>query len=137
MCKKIAAILCSLCMLFSVGSTAMATSYDAADTTPSQISPRYSYATFVDASLDVSNGTAYVYVTGEGNSSVTRIKITARLQKKSGSGWSTIKTWTQTTYDDNATLDESYSVSSGTYRVSASIDYNSGKEVVSILSNVV
>ncbi len=137
MFKKLTAILCTLCILLGVGTTALATTeLSPMYANSGDVQPRYTLARYVDASLSISGSTAYVYVEAEGISSVTKIKITANLQKKSGSSWTTVKSWTQTTYDNYAVLDESYSPvsSSATYRVSYRAVFN-GSETVSGYSN--
>lgn len=140
MLKKILALVCTFCLLFAMGTQAMAVTVeqdidtDVAD----QIQPRYTDIVDLYAFLTVDSDTANVYVEATGSSSVTKITIQAILQKKSSSGsWTTVKSWSGTTSDNSATLDKSYPVSSGTYRVYATATFytSSGKEVGSDISD--
>lgn len=140
MLKKTLALVCSFCLLFAMGTQAMATTSVELDTDPAvedQIQPRYTDIVDVYAEVVVGSGTADVYVSAEGSDNVTKIMIQATLQKKSSSGsWSKVKSWSQTTNGNSAVLEESYPVSSGKYRVSATATFytSSGKETGSDVS---
>lgn len=135
MLKKTLALVCTFCLLFTMGAQAMAATSVELDTDSviaEQIQPRYTDILDVYAEMTISEGTADVYVFAKGSVNVSKITIQAVLQKKTSSGsWSTVKSWSGTTSDNTATLDKSYPVSSGTYRVSATATFytSSGKEV--------
>lgn len=137
MFKKLAATLCALCMFVSAGTTALAaTEADVVSPDVGVVEPRYAYADYVDATLSISGGTAYVDGEAQGKSNVTKVKITAVLQKKSGSSWSTVKSWSDTASDTYAYISETRSslTSSATYRVKVTAVFN-GSETVTVYSD--
>ncbi|WP_050697549.1 hypothetical protein [Anaeromassilibacillus senegalensis] len=135
MLKKTLALVCTFCLLFAMGTQAMATTsveLDIDSTVADQIQPRYTDIMDLYAELTINGNSADVYVYAVGSSNVTKITIQATLQKESSSGkWSTVKSWSQTFSGNIAELEKSYPVSSGTYRVSATATFytSSGKEV--------
>ncbi|WP_195984044.1 hypothetical protein [Clostridium sp. D33t1_170424_F3] len=140
MLKKTLALVCTFCLLFAMGTQAMAATSVELDTDPvaaDQIQPRYNDIVNMYADLSISNGTAYVYAEAEGSSNVTKITIKATLQKKTSSGWSAVKTWSDTINGNSASLDETYPVSSGTYRVTATFTFytSAGRETGSDTSS--
>lgn len=52
-----------------------------------------------------------------GYTTTTKVKITAYLQKKSGTTWSNVANWSQTFAASSGTLSKTKDVSAGTYRV--------------------
>ena len=136
MFKKFAAILCAFCMIASVGTSAMAVAEVEPDEVVSaiEIQPRYTYADYVDAYLDVSGGTAYVDAEAAGKSNVNSIRMTVTLQKKSGSSWTSVRSWTESDSSDFVSLSKEASVSSGTYRVRVTATFNNS-ETVTAYSN--
>lgn len=140
MLKKTLALVCTFCLLFTMGTQAMAATVEQEidSVVSDEIQPRYTDIFDLYAELTINNGTADVYVYAEGSDNVTKITIQAILQKKSSSGsWSNIKSWSETTSGNFAVLDKSYPVSSGTYRVSATATFytSAGKEVGSDTSS--
>ena len=122
-------------MIASVGTNAMAVAEVQPDEVSAiEIQPRYTYADYVDSWLDVSGGTAYVEAEAAGKSNVTSIRLTVTLQKKSGSSWSSVRSWTESDSSDFVSLSKELSVSSGTYRVRATAVFN-GSETVTVYSN--
>lgn len=68
-----------------------------------------------------------------GNSSITRITIKMELQKKNGSSYSTVKTWSSTTNSSSASMRKTAVVSSkATYRVKTifTLYSSNGKETI-------
>lgn len=133
MLKKTLALVCTFCLLFTMGAQAMAATSVELDTDPvieEQIQPRYTDILDLYAEVTISGGTADVYVSAEGSDNVSKITIQATLQKKTSSGWSNVKSWSDTTNGNSAVLEESCSVSSGTYRVSTTATFytSSGRE---------
>lgn len=140
MLKKTLALVCTFCLLFAMGTQAMAATVkqEIDSVVADEIQPRYNNIMDLYAELTINNGTADVYVYAEGSDKVTKITIQAILQKKSSSGsWSNVKSWSETTSGNTATLEKSYPVSSGTYRVTATATFytSSGKEVGSDTSS--
>lgn len=99
------------------------------------ISPYYTYASIVQTDLSISGKTATAYVSLDGNSTIKSISVTYRLQKKSGSSWSTVKTWTASSSGRSLNSKNSYSslTSGAQYRVYATfavIGKDGGKETI-------
>ena len=69
---------------------------------------------------DTSVHTGYGYTSG----------VIVELQKKSGSSWSTVKTWSNYSGGVYSVVDEYYYVSNGTYRVKATHEAYSGSTLV-------
>jgi len=92
----------------------------------------YVYAIQASADIGISSGTAIatarIYTSSKSNS----IDLTLKLQKKSASSWSTVKTWTASSNNTSLHLSKSKAISQGTYRVYAkfTISGNSGSEVI-------
>lgn len=83
----------------------------------SSISPRFTYISQYRLDFDVTGGNANISATLEGNSDVTDTNIKCNLEKLTGSTyWMQIKSFSASGTRD-ASLDTSYGVSSGTYRV--------------------
>lgn len=84
--------------------------------------PRYINAANIGATLKIEGATAYVFSTVTAKR-VCRVSTMMRLQRKNGSTWETIRTWTATS--DKGTLDVYETVSltkRGTYRVYTEFD---------------
>ena len=63
------------------------------------VSPCYTYTSYTSTSFSISNGDAICNTYAEGyRSSTTKITITQTLQKKSGSSWVDVWSWTNTEY---------------------------------------
>lgn len=58
------------------------------------ITPKYTYAHSVTTELSITGTTASVYVGLKGNSMIKSISVTYSLQKKSGTSWQSVKSWT-------------------------------------------
>lgn len=121
--KKFTAVVLCIAFLFAMSVPAFA----ATDTKGSGIHLQYVYINDISSTVSTNGGTAKVYARLRGTSSVTRIVISTELQQYNG-GWSTIASWTQTTYGNSATLLKSSSISSGYYyRAVSTFDvYNGG-----------
>ena len=114
--KKMLTLITCIILAFSISSTALASSY----VTDSDMSVQYVYINVASSSLTISaDGTAsivcYVTRTSTGNS----IYLKATLQKYSSGRWIDITNWTVSTSSTTAYISETYTVSSGTYRVAA------------------
>lgn len=84
------------------------------------ISPRFSYIMSTNAGLTIdSSNKAYVNVNLVGNSTVTSCKADIILQKKFGTGWYNAKSWSASSNSRVLSFSDSYSVSSGEYRLVA------------------
>ena len=90
--KKIISLVLTCVMLISMATPAFA--YETNMEANKIVSPRFTYISVASANLSVSSSNmASVSVDLTGNSEVTKTKATVRLQKKSGNGWTTVKTW--------------------------------------------
>ena len=112
--KRLIALFLSLSMLFGFFIITVSA------TMQNTVEPKTSFIRLIDASINV--GVLNTTVTGQvrGTSSVTSIKIKLELQKKTGTTYSTVKTWEEIFYSDEATKTESKSTSPfSTYRLKA------------------
>ncbi len=92
------------------------------------VSPLFTYILQLNAGLSIdSSGKAACRGDASLYSSTNRVDLTVQLQKYTGSGWSTVKTWTSSGVGIPGTsILQYYYVVSGTYRVSATAKvYNS------------
>ncbi len=116
--KKIRVFLLLFCfIILGVNNTI----YAEAETNIDIIQPRYAYIKNHSATLTISNNQANA-ATRVTSLKACDLSITMKLQKKSGSSWITVKTWT--TSKENATiltLNKTYAVGSGTYRVYSTV----------------
>ncbi len=78
--------------------------------------------------IDSSSGLATVQCKIKGKENVTKTSISATLQKKVGSSWANVKTWTATTSTNKTSLRKTKNVVSGSsYRVKATFKAYKGK----------
>lgn len=101
------------------------------------ISPCYSYIYSVGSGLTISNGDAICVTTIKGvNGVATKITVTQTLQKKSGSSWVDVWSWTNTVYDYSYLYKNyHYPLTKGTtYRVKSYVKVYSGSNYESIYS---
>jgi len=84
-------------------------------------SPQFTYISLLSSGLSInSSGKATCAGLASAYNSSHTTKLTVELQKSSGSGWSTIKSWSASaTGTSIADIEESYYVVRGTYRVCA------------------
>ena len=77
--------------------------------------------------ISKSGTTATVTASARGNNTVTKITTKMELQKKSGSSYSTVKTWSSTVNSSSASLKKTAIVSnSATYRVKTTFTVYTG-----------
>ena len=99
---------------------------------------RYSYTNTISSRIGVSGKTATCKSIIVAVSSVTKIVVTQKLQKKVSGEWTNVKTWSKTFNSFTATYTNSKSsLSSGTYRTRtvAKVYKNSNYETVSANSS--
>lgn len=84
-----------------------------------------SISTVVRPTLSISGGTAKSGVTVSGKK-ISKISVTMKLQKKSTSGWTSIKTWKASKEGSTFSISRDASVSKGTYRTYAKITCSKG-----------
>lgn len=106
------------------------------------VSPQYTNISYVTNDLEASGRTLYVTAGTYGYFDVDSCKVTATLQKLSGSSWSNYKVWSATSpssHLDYVVIDTSISVSAGTYRLvsSHSVTLGASTEYESVTSNTV
>lgn len=87
------------------------------------IAPCMMYIEDSQCKLTINGSTALVECYVSGNyQSATKAKVIAELQVKNGSSWIPVKIWTVTENDYEASVDESYAITSGnTYRVKSTV----------------
>lgn len=113
MLKKVLALV--MCLVLMCGMSIVAS----AESSESQIQPRYNYTNTIGATLTSSSGKALCVGDVNGYSgTTTKIVLTMTLQKKTLLlFWTTEKEWTTTVNTHYAVLSKTVSVDSGTYRV--------------------
>lgn len=121
MSKRIISVALAIVLCFCMGLGVQAEDSVAALSTDndSLVQPCYEYANTVATSLTSSDGKAACSANLTGLSSVTKIKITMTLQKKTLFWWSEVTTWTTTVEGRVASLYKTKTVESDTYRVKA------------------
>ena len=88
---------------------------------PPEIEPQYDLTLSTRAGLTISDsGVASCSGTIRANATTSKVTITLRLYKKSGSSWLIIKSWSKTDQLFKGSISETYTVSAGTYKVIAS-----------------
>lgn len=92
----------------------------------------YTYTFTLSTSLSISNQVATCTSYLDGYAAVTKIVIEMTLQKESWLWWSTVETWSSTTYGNFAYISESYSVDSDNYRVKTVFTVYSGTDYETI-----
>lgn len=117
--------------------------YAVGDETPDVAKGIVPYTMYIDdaqSRLSISSGKATVSSYVEGRSDVTKVKITAKLQKYENGKWKTIETFTKSSNGTIVTISGTYSVTKGyTYRVSNIVTAycGSASETKTITSNQV
>lgn len=77
-----------------------------------------------------SDGTATVKASVIGKVGVTSTSVVATLQRETSSGWEDVATWEVSSTSRIAKVSETYQVSSGTYRVVATVTADSESKTV-------
>lgn len=127
--RKITMMLAVMCLMLSMSTVSQAAGESgkaAAQPTALRgdygIQPYYENAASIAAVLSINGSTAYC--TAEvAAKKVTSIKVTMRLQRKNGSSWYTVKSWSESTTSSGKVMSKSYTlVTRGSYRVYAIFD---------------
>ena len=126
--KRILSIILVLVIVFTISLPVLAAENEIT------ISPRYSNIAVINAQLSINSNTGVA--TCRANSGFTGAssqKLTCTLQRKSGSSWVTVKSWS-TTSTASALLTKYYAVTSGhTYRLRVTCYvYNSSGTVIEV-----
>jgi len=139
--KKMLSILCASIICLSGSSMYV---YAEGNDTPADdpVIPEYVYTYSISSDLSIeSSGSATGSSEVKGYSAlVTKIVVHQYLQKKNGSTWDDIDSWSNTTYTYENDCDFPYTISSaGTYRIRtvADVYHNSSYETVDCNSNSV
>ena len=91
------------------------------------------YVSSVSTKLDIKKGTAYISVkVRDAGKKSTKIVSTAYLQRKSGSSWKNIDSWTGSTTSGSLSITKSKKISKGTYRVKSVTKAYKGKTLETI-----
>lgn len=93
------------------------------DTTSSAIgiTPFWLVTTSVTNNFNITGKTAAIRVSVRCDSYITSIGVKAEVQKKSGTSWTTMKTYSDTYYTFYGTTSESYALSSGEWRLKTTV----------------
>ncbi|GHV35635.1 hypothetical protein FACS18949_13990 [Clostridia bacterium] len=100
--------------------------------------PFYSNTALISYSLSFSGDLAVIGGLVVGLSGTTYISGTLKLQRKVGSSYTDVKSWTTSAYDDELIWDKSWYVATGYYyriTISASVTRNGTTEQVTATSN--
>ena len=94
------------------------------------ISPMFDYISTAEAQIYInSSGKATVSTDVFGNSSVTNISSTIRLQQYRNGSWTTIKTWNESSNSRILNFSDTYNVAAGyDYRVQSIVTAYSGTQ---------
>lgn len=117
--KVASALSLSLCLMSVSTVSTMAVTTD--ELIYNEVMPALNYISKHTASLYISGSSATITVRVTGTyGTTTKTRISATLQRKSGSSWVNVKSWSESSNSYQTSLSESYSVSSNhTYRVKA------------------
>ena len=129
--KRIRCLLFMFCLiLLGINNTC----YTEAATGTDIISPLYDVIITAKPTLTITDNQAKAVTTVSARKKCD-ISITMKLQKKSGSSWTTIKTWSSSKEDTAfLSLSQTYTVNTGSYRVYSAI--TAGGEEASVTSTV-
>ena len=107
--------------------------YTEAATSSDMITPYYVNIQNAEAFLTL-NGSQAIAETKIYTKKKLDISITMKLQKKSGSSWTTVKTWTESKKDSVIlNVNKTYTISSGTYRIYSTV--SAGTETITLISS--
>ena len=104
------------------------------------ITPQYTYINSASSLLTISDGTATIKGSVQKTPSGKNISLTCTLQKKSGSTWTKIKSWSDSSSTaPSVYISQKYTVSKGEYRVKATYSVNgtNGTESGTVYSKTV
>lgn len=102
------------------------------------ISPQWTNVNNIDLYLDFEGGEANCSGLIRALSGTTKISATFKLERRTSSGWTHVKSWSKSSSTSSLSFYETYAVSSGhTYRLSVTADVtrNGVKETVSTSVN--
>lgn len=101
-----------------------------------EVTQNYSYTLSCSSSLSISSRNATCKSRIVGMTSVTKISITQKLQKKSNGSWTNVKTWSKT-YNSTSALytNSKTSLSKGTYRTRTVAKVYSGSNYETVTGN--
>lgn len=111
--KRLLSMLLIIAVVLSFGASAVAAnSYS--------VQPRWNYLTFIDNNIDItSSGIAKIGTWADAtSSSATAINVTASLQQLKSSGWTEVKSWSETDMSRSYGFEKSWPVYHGySYRL--------------------
>lgn len=103
--------------------------------TAEAVQPMAVYISGSDADLSISdNGVANVSAYVRGRSGTTSTSVQLTLQVKSGTTWLSTKTWYKSTNGISTTVNETYTVPKGTYRVVATVKADTESRTITTAS---
>lgn len=139
MFKKGFFIVIALVLVFSMAASSVFALSGEAPLCAAAALTRYNYIHSVSSYLDISsNGTAHIYSDLYKTVYADSIYLSASLQRKSGGSWTDVASWSASSSSSYASISETYSVSSGTYRVKTyySVSGSGGTESGTIYSKI-
>lgn len=124
--RQLTGIAACVCMLLCGGTlpiTAVAKEMD------TQIEPRLTYISTYNVQLSISdNGTATIMGTVTGRIGVTQTSVKVTLQKSVSGTWTNVESWEASSDSRSASVNTTYQVSRGTYRVTMTCSANGESE---------
>jgi predicted HNH restriction endonuclease len=115
--KKLKAVGMAILLSLTLSGTAYAAVNDAQLVTDSIIMPASIYFNKASSTLAISQGTATIKGYVQRTQSADTIQLTTTLESYSNGSWNAVQSWSVYTTDLSASVNESYQVSRGTYRV--------------------
>lgn len=135
--RRSAAILLAFLLVLTSGSIVQARGNDSTRATSIVVTPFYDYITALGANLSIGSlgkavSTGFVYYPGDYDST-----LTIELQRSNGTGWTTVKSWSESFSGwGHHSLEEEYYVTSGyTYKVVTTATVKEGSIVLETASS--
>jgi predicted HNH restriction endonuclease len=115
--KKLKAVGMAILLSLTLSGTAFAAVDDAQLVVDSVYMPASIYYNKASSTLSISQGTATIKGYVQRTQSAETIQLTTTLESYSNGSWSAVQSWSVYTSDLSASVNETYQVSRGTYRV--------------------
>lgn len=121
--RQLTGIAVCVCMLLYGGTSSITA---VAEELSVQIEPRMTYISTYNVQLSISdNGIATIMGTVTGRIGVTQTSVKVTLQKSVSGTWTDVESWEASSDSRKASVDTTYQVSRGTYRVTMTCSANS------------
>ena len=124
--RQLTGIAACVCMLLCEGTFPITA---VAKEASMQIEPRMTYILSYGADLSISNnGVATITGSVTGKAGVTQTSVKVTLQKSVSGTWTNVESWEASSDSRNASVNTTYQVSRGTYRVTMTCSANGESE---------